>query len=97
MAPVPGSSKWQKLKVPISMKWLGVSVPISSERLGLPDPTSSEWVEGTDHYVALFRDASGRHWFRSAAGDTIRTDWHNVWRDDNEVRDPDVPTPEKDE
>jgi hypothetical protein len=82
---VPGPSKWRKLKGGISRKWLGVTVPISSRRLGVADPISAKWVEGTDYYVLLFRDASGQHWFRSAAGDTIRTDWRNVWRDAEEV------------
>jgi len=94
---VPGPSKWLKLEVPISRKWLGVTVRISSKRLGVPDPISDEWVEGKDHYVLLFRDASGRHWFRSAAGDLIRTDWHNVWRDPEKVGGPGAPEQVKDD
>jgi|SRR5215471_5917393 len=81
MIPDRSHLEWLKVPVPSHRKWLRVPVLISRKRLEKPISITIGDLkkENADHYVALFRDASGRHWLRSSAGDTIRTDWRNVY------------------
>jgi hypothetical protein len=81
--PVRNPDGWLKVPVPTPRRWLGV--PIPRKRQEAVVPISSEELEKANYCVALFRDASGRHWFRSTSGNTIRTDWHNVFRDEGVV------------